>query len=44
MSNGGCVDGTIYEKILWIMFFLVLKAANHAFAQVLMEFKSTLRW
>ena len=39
----GGVDDPTYEKISLIM-FPIFKATNHASAQVLMEFKSTLRW
>ena len=44
MSNGGCCGGSDLGANIIDNVFPVLKATNHASAQVLMEFKSTLRW
>ena len=44
MSNGGCCGGSDLGENIIGNVFPVLKATYYASAQVLMEFKSTLRW
>ena len=44
MSNGGWCGRCNFRENIINSVFPVLKATNHASAQVLIEFKSTLRW
>ena len=44
MSNGGWCERCYLRENIMDSVFPVLKATNHASAQVLMELKSTLRW
>ena len=44
MSNGGRCGWCNFRENIIDSVFPVLKATNHASAQVLIEFKSTLRW
>ena len=44
MSNGGWCGRCNFQENIMDSVFPVLKATNHASAQVLIEFKSTLRW